>query len=69
MADVCFWHLADMPSCAAMSAFGVKRTWLSHRKMSAYDLKQTSVRSLTAEQFAENTIVLEQRRQGSPAGQ
>jgi hypothetical protein len=37
MQDVCFRHLADIPIVQQTPAFGGKRTWLSHRNMSARD--------------------------------
>ena len=37
MQDVCFRHLADIPIVQQTAAFGGKRTWLSHRNMSARD--------------------------------
>ena len=40
--DVRFWPIADIASCTAHVCFwGIKRTWLLHRKMSTYDPKRT----------------------------
>jgi hypothetical protein len=40
-ANVRFWHKADIRTHSADVRFGVKRTWLSHAEMSAYDPKRT----------------------------
>jgi hypothetical protein len=40
--DIRFWPIADIASCTAHVCFwGIKRTWLLHRKMSTYDPKRT----------------------------
>ena len=42
MGDVRYWHKADIGLCTAHVRFrGVKRTWLSRGKMSAFDPKRT----------------------------